>query len=154
VGATYGACMATVTVTDLLLNFADACRALVPSLDRAVVPWRDGDQYDNWDRVAEALFESLVTEPCAFQAVGGAGLARLRTVRYGFAPDRKCNAWVALRGNGAAQVIALSSVTSPFDHVKCEEPAGLLLLEGARFMFVYDVGDGPQTLESVNLLAD
>ena len=146
--------MATATVTDLMPNFADACRALVPSLDRAVVPWRDGEQYDNWDRVADALFESLVTEPCAFQALGEAGLAKLRTARHGFEPDPKCNAWVAIQGNGAARVIALSSVTTPFDHVQCEEPTGLVSLEAGRFMFVYDVGDGPQTLESVNLLAD
>jgi hypothetical protein len=145
--------MAIVTVTDLMLNFAHACRGLVPSLDRAVVPWRDGEQYDNWDRVADALFETLVTEPCAFQAVGEGGLAKLRTARYGFGSNPACNAWVAMQRNGGARVIALSSVTTPFDHVKCEEPTGIVSLEAGRFMFIYDVGDGPQALESVNLLA-
>jgi len=137
-----------------MLNFADACRALVPSLDRAVVPWRDGEQYDNWDRVADALFETLVTEPCAFQAVGEAGLAKLRTARHGFERDPASNAWLAMQGNGTARVIALSSVTTPFDHVRCEEPTGLVSLETGRFMFVYDVGVGPQTLVTVNLLPD
>jgi hypothetical protein len=64
--------MRLVTVAELVLNFAEACRALVPYLGRAVVPRRDQQQYDNWDRIAQALFESLVTDPCAFQA-GGRG---------------------------------------------------------------------------------
>ena len=143
--------MTTVTVTDLMLNFADACRALVPTMDRAGVPWRDGEQYDNWDRVAEALFESLVAEPCAFQAVREAGLGKLRPARYGFAHDTNRNAWVALQCDRAARVITLSSLTTPFSHVQCEEPTGLVLLEGSQFVFVYDVGDGAQCLVSVDL---
>ena len=146
--------MATVTVTDLILNFADAYRALVPMLDRAGVPWRDEEQYDNCDRVAEALFESLVMEPCAFQAVGEAGLAKLRVARYGFTPDTNGNAWVALEGDRPARVISLSSLKTPFDHVQCEEPTGLVPLEGRCFVFVYDAGHGPQQLESVDLAAE
>lgn len=137
-----------------MLNFAEACRAVVPALDRAGVPWRDGEQYDNWDRVAEALFESLVTEPCVFQAVGEAGLAKLRAARYGFAPDANCNAWVAVQGDPPTQVINLSSLTSPFDHVQCEEPTRLVPLEGRRFIFLYDAGDGTRRLENVDLAAE
>jgi hypothetical protein len=146
--------MATVTVTELLLNFGEACRALVPALDRAGVPWRDGEQYDNWDRVAEALFETLVTEPCAFQAVGEAGLSKLRTARYGLAPDPNCNAWVAVQGDRASRVITLSSVTTPFDHVQCEESTGLIPLKDSCFMFVFHTGGGAQGLESVDLAAE
>jgi len=146
--------MATVTVTDLMLNFAAACRALVPSLDRAGVPWHAEEQYDNWDRVAEALFESLVTEPCAFQAVGEPGSAKLRTGRYGFAPEANCNAWVAVEDDRSTRVIDLSSVRAPFAHVRCEEPTGLVPLEGRRFVFVYDAGEGAQRLQSVDLAAE
>ena len=146
--------MTTTTVTDLVLNFAEACRALGPMLDRAGVPWRDGEQYDNWDRVVDALFESLVTEPCAFQAVGEAGLAKLRIASYGLAPNTSCNAWVAVQGDRPARVISLSSITSPFDHIQCEEPTGLVRIEEMRFVFVYDVGDGEQRLESVELAAE
>ena len=146
--------MTQVTVTDLMLNFAEACRALVPALDRANVPWRDGEQYDNWDRIAVDLFETLVTEPCAFQAVGEAGLITLRIARYGFASEVDCNAWVAAQGDREARVIALSSLTTPFDHVRFEEPIGLVPLEGRRFVFVYDTGDGAQRLDIVDLAAE
>lgn len=143
-----------VTVTDLMSNFADACRCLVPSLDRASVPWRDGEQYDNWDRIAIGLFETLVTEPCAFQAVGGNDLTRLRIARYGFASEVGCNAWVASESNPDARVITLSSLAKPFDHVLFEEPIGIVPLESNRFIFVYDVGDGVQWLENVDLSAE
>ena len=43
---------------------------MVPALDCAEVAWRDKGQYDNRSRIAEPLFETLVTEPCAFQAAG------------------------------------------------------------------------------------
>jgi hypothetical protein len=154
--ADYATRMATVTVTDLVLNFADACRALVPSLDRAGVPWGDGAQYDSFDRVAEALFESLVMEPCAFAAAGSAGLSKLRTARYGFSHDNNFNAWVAVhvQGDIIARMILLSSITAPFAHVRCEDPVGLVPLEGKRFMFVYNVGDGNRQLQAVDLTVD
>lgn len=41
----------------------------------------------------------------------------------------------------------------PFDHVQCDEPTGLVPLEGTRFAFVYDAGDRAQRLESVDLSA-
>jgi hypothetical protein len=147
--------MATITVTDLVRNFADACRALVPSLARAAVPWRDNEQYDNWDRIAEALFESLVTEPCAFHAVGEAGLDKVRVARYGFAPDAGFNAWVALDVAHPAWLIGLSSIAGPFDHAQCVEPTGLVPLDAARFVFVYESDDGSQRrLELVNFEAE
>lgn len=148
----YGRRMATVTVTDLILNFAEACRALVPAFDRAGVPWRDGQQYDNWDRVVEPLFKSLVTEPCEFQAVGEPGRTKLRTARYGF--TREANAWVALHGDHRARFIALSSSTAPFTHVIFEDPVGVFLLERSRFVFVYNDGGSEKWLENVDLEAD
>lgn len=146
--------MTAVTVTDLVLNFAEACRSLVPALDRADVPWRDGEQYDNWDRVAEALFESLVTEPCAFQAVGEAGLTKLRIARYGFTPDTESNAWVALQGDRPARFLTLATVAAPFDHAQCEKPVGLVPLQECRFVFVFGSRDGTQRLEKVDLAAE
>jgi len=156
VAADYAPRMATVTVTDLVLNFAEACRALIPSLDRAGVPWGDGAQYDSFDRVAEALFESLVIEPCAFEAAGSAGLSKLRTARYGFSHDNNFNAWVAVhvQGDIIARMILLSSITAPFAHDRCEAPVGLVPLEGKRFIFVYNVGDGNRQLQSVDLTVD
>jgi hypothetical protein len=144
--------MRSITVTDLVLNFAAACRALVPNLERAAVPWRDDDQYDNWDRIAEPLFVSLVAEPCAFHAVGEVGLSALRVAQYGFERAADRNAWVALDAAYPAQLIGLSTVARPFDHARCAEPAGLVPLDTARFVFVLEAAGGSQRrLEEVDL---
>lgn len=135
------------TVTDLVLNFAQACRALVPALDRAQVPWRDGAQYDNWDRIAEPLFETLVSEPCAFAAVGEVALSRLKVARYGFVgADPEWNAYVALDRSAPHRVVGLSSNVAPFDEVTFLECGGgatrTLTLSDAQFVFVFTALDG------------
>lgn len=51
-------------VTDLVLALAEGLRALVPAFDRANVQWRSrDDRYDDFDRIAEALFTSFVVTP-------------------------------------------------------------------------------------------
>ena len=83
-------------------------------------------------------------------------LSKLRTARYGFSRNTNFNAWVAVhvQGDITARVILLSSFTAPFAHVRCEDPVGLVPLEGKRFIFVYDVGDGNRQLQSVDLNVD
>lgn len=48
------------TVDQLLLVFRDALRALVPHLERARIEWRDGSAYDDWDEIAQTLYEKIV----------------------------------------------------------------------------------------------
>ncbi len=145
------------TVTDLVRNFAEACRALVPALDRAQVSWRDEAQYDNWDRIAEPLFETLVSEPCAFAAVGEVGLSRLKVARYGFVEaDPEWNAYVALDDRSHHRVVGLSSNVAPFDEVIFSGCGGgatrTLALSDAHFVFVFTALDGTrQRLAIVHL---
>ena len=98
------------TVSDLLRNFAEACRALVPSLDRASVRWAGemASTYDNWDRVAEALSESLVLEPCRFHVAAVFPSAVLKLERYGFMPAG-ANAFVSLNRNRRGRPLLCST---------------------------------------------
>jgi hypothetical protein len=116
------------TVTNLVLNFGEACRSLVPSLDRAGVAWSDSDQYDNWDRIAEALFESLVTEPCRFQA-SEIGLDKLQWDKYGFDISPSANAFisVAIPGTTDCKLISLVSKDQPFGHVRAVGVSGEII---------------------------
>jgi hypothetical protein len=122
-----------VTVTRLLTNFAEACRALTPMLDLAHVPWTDLDRYDNWDRIGEALFLSLVAEPCVYQAEAAGLSARFRPL--GFASGES-NAYLAI--NGTFRFIDLSSQARPFDTVRHEE--GSLPLRDADVTCVIEAG--------------
>lgn len=56
-----------IDVTDIVENFRRALSAVVPCAERAGVPWRRPDAYDEWDAVASALYRSLVVEPIRWQ---------------------------------------------------------------------------------------
>src|SRR4051794_1808978 len=47
-------------VTDVVLIFRDALRALVPHVMRAKIEWREGAAYDDWDEIAQVLYDKIV----------------------------------------------------------------------------------------------
>lgn len=135
------------TVTDLVRNFAEGCRRLAPVMDAALIPWSDDEQYDNWERVAEALFISLVSEPCEYAAVGEDQLQSIRIEPYGWdVPPKDCNAYLAaLRGEeGPWRVIRLASVHGAFDHVLVTGSgrAESISLSEVSFEFLYSLPAG------------
>lgn len=144
-----------VSVTNLVRNFAAACRAVVPYLDRARVPWADGHQYDNWDRVAEPLFLSLVLEPCQFQAEASFPKIPLILPRYGFPPSGE-NAFIRLDAGATTECrfMDLLSVEGPFDYCEgqIEGKRVLRALETANLSFVIVGPDGKRhEIETVAL---
>ena len=146
--------MTMISVTDLVHNFADACRALVPMLERAEVPWRDDTKYDNWDRISGPLFASFVTEPCGYH-VGDFG--NLHIAGYDFhGRSPTWTAYVAVVGPEPRRFIGLSSVNAPFDRVLAESVDGdaAIPLEGAQFVFVVERPSGKQIVEVVDLAAE
>jgi hypothetical protein len=50
------------TVTELMQIFHDSLESLLPHLERARLPWREGQAYDEWDEISRVLFEKFVTE--------------------------------------------------------------------------------------------
>lgn len=42
--------------------FRAALIALVPIVGQLEIPWQDGQAYDEWDRIAKALYDSLVVD--------------------------------------------------------------------------------------------
>jgi hypothetical protein len=146
--------MQSASVTQLIANFATACRSLIPSLDLAGVPWRDEEQYDNWDRIAEPLFQSLVAEPCAFAAVGEGKMSELIMTGYGFQHSAECNAWIALANNLSQRFVTLTSGEAPFDRAAFEGPTETISLDGTELVFVFQVGDELRTLQVIDLAAE
>lgn len=51
-----------IRTVDLLRNCRDALRALTPMCEFVRIPWHDGDAYDQWDVMANAVFETLVVD--------------------------------------------------------------------------------------------
>jgi hypothetical protein len=48
------------TVTEVLMIFRDGLAALIPTMERAKLSWREGEAYDEWDEIAQSLFKSIV----------------------------------------------------------------------------------------------
>ena len=48
------------TVDQLLLEFRDALRALVPHVEKVRIEWRDHSAYDDWDEIAQTLYDKIV----------------------------------------------------------------------------------------------
>jgi hypothetical protein len=140
--------MQSVTVTALVLNFADACRALVPMLDGASVPWGESGEYAEWDRIAAAMFESLVTEPCALAAVGNRDVGRIGVARYGAKRPVPGDGigYVAVDDDPPRRILGLATANRPFDMVRVisGETEEQMRLIDCRFAFVFQDPDGNQ----------
>ena len=48
------------SVTELVTIFRDAAIALIPHVERAKMPWKDGESYDDWDNIVTALYENII----------------------------------------------------------------------------------------------
>jgi hypothetical protein len=48
------------TVTEIILIFRDALRALVPHVTKARIEWHEHAAYDDWDDIADVLFQKIV----------------------------------------------------------------------------------------------
>ncbi len=51
------------TVNDLVSNFRDALLALTPIADRAMLNYRDLNPHDDWEALAERVFDTFVRQP-------------------------------------------------------------------------------------------
>jgi|GEM_PF-2265110 len=51
------------TVTELIRNFREGLLGLLPVVERVRMPWRPLDAYDEWDELAQAVYEALVVWP-------------------------------------------------------------------------------------------
>ena len=48
------------SVTELLDIFHESLLTLIPIMERAHLPWKEPDSYDEWDNITETLFQVLV----------------------------------------------------------------------------------------------
>lgn len=71
-----------VTVTELMQHFRQGLVALLPVANDLLIPWRQGEAYDQWDGMAAALFEALVKESAEETLSSLTFPARLRAADY------------------------------------------------------------------------
>ncbi len=102
------------TVTQTLGLLREAIVALVPIAEKAQMPWRDGEAYDDWDAIASCLYDSIVVRTicCAKEAEQGIALPKYDMVY----PSYK-DAFILVEGDGVPEGVLAAFVgfagTSP-----------------------------------------
>lgn len=146
-----------VSVGDLVHNFAKALVALTPYADRAFVDWGP-EPGDPWERVAEALFESLVTEPLVYGVYDLWQVSDLSLAAHDYDfNDQAHNSYIQvasaeLEAFGKLKSINISDPTTI--KVAVTEALGterLLLLEACTFAFAYRRGQGWEAVETLTI---
>jgi hypothetical protein len=88
--------------------------ALIPIADRARMPWREPDSYDDWDSIAAAMYEAIVLRSLEWSSewdkFDGVQKYDLRTDGYS---DRSF--LTAKDDPGACAFVCFETESSPFD---------------------------------------
>lgn len=110
------------SVNELLRVFRTALRSLLPAMEAARIPWKDGETYDDWDEIAQVLYRNVVARSLQEACGGEVSLDELLP-RYNMRLKTYANRGVVLvsgaRLNRVAVFVGLSSVDDPFDIVDC-----------------------------------
>lgn len=106
-------------MTDVLLTLREALIALVPTMERARIPWREAEAYDDWDAIATVLYERLVVGTLAAGLSGDDQERGLSLPPYDLlVPSYQPYSWIQVRvpGNEDRLVFQRFGTThTPFD---------------------------------------
>ena len=141
-----------VTVNDLMGIFRQGLLDLIPTFERAEIRWRE-DPYDDFDRIAEALYDSIVRDSVRNSITTQAAF---EVARYGMQDSGRPYSRILV--NDASRGLALLDLVTrqePFDTIECLQigpdgreirEAGSLPYRGATFVcqvrFPEDVSPG------------
>ena len=95
-------------------TFRSALLSLIPHAEKVGIHWKAWEAYDGWDRIEEALFESMVSE-CAEFAFGEGQVFGLATINnINFHPDTESLLFDLALGP-EFRFLGLVSGVTPFD---------------------------------------
>jgi hypothetical protein len=108
------------TLTDLLGVFRQGLVALVPVAEKARMPWRDGEAYDDWDAIAECLYDNLVVRAVVYAREGG---REVRLPKYDMVCPSYKGAFIQVEGGSVpegttAAFVGFAAVSPDFASVK------------------------------------
>ncbi len=109
-----------VSVTDVLVAFRTALVGLTDAADRIGLEWRDASAHDDWEALADAVFDTLVARSVWHDASTPPDSYAL--ARYDFdLRDYRHLSWVELDDGSALSTVLVRFLTTsaPFDTVQC-----------------------------------
>jgi hypothetical protein len=57
------------SVKELIEIFHESLTAIIPWVEKIGMPWKEGEAYDEWDNIADALFRGII-ENYMFEEIG------------------------------------------------------------------------------------
>lgn len=101
------------SIDNLLMVFQKALIALIPFAEEVEIPWSE-NTYDNWERIEEAVFISIVAEPIDY-TFEGQGYFPVGPYGAALSDFSKKSFIVHEDGRGNLMFIGLETVDRPFD---------------------------------------
>lgn len=148
------------TVSEVVDVFRNALIAIVPWLEKARIGWREGDAYDDWDNISNALYENIV---CS--SLFGEVAQEYDIVGYDFITNDYSRVnFILVRtgqyeGNDLA-FVSFQSIDRPMDMIKVAvlEKSGsvverkLIRCNEVEFVFVKRIGGTMETVRTMEVL--
>lgn len=151
------------TLTELLGVLRQALAALVPVAEKARIPWRDGEAYDDWDAIAACLYDNLVVRPisCAAEVEPGITLPK-----YDMLYPSYRGAFIQVEGGGVpegvtAVFVGFGGLSADFGTVKwtrvlpsgevAEEKIQLSSYDACKFHLVHGEGERRVRLHALTI---
>jgi hypothetical protein len=108
-----------VTVDEMIQIFRQALIDLIPTFERARITWRGDQTYDDFERIPEALWDSIVADSVA----NARGLEKAESLaRYSFVDPGRAHSRILV--NDPQQRLAFhlfGSRDKPFDTIECHK---------------------------------
>jgi hypothetical protein len=126
-------------VAESIDAFRQGLMALVPSAQRVGLTWEDENTHDDWERLAETLFEVLVASPIRQDLRRGPDAYPLPRYDYDFMSYVEMS-WLEVilpDGSRTLVFVRLLSRAGPFDTVQLAPSTRDGLVSGERAPFSY-----------------
>jgi hypothetical protein len=106
------------SVRELIEIFRGALIAIIPWIERAKIKWKSGEAYDDWDNIAQALYENIVCSSLAGEVASEYSIAK-----YDFHYDSYSSVdFILIKSKSQMDIkyafVSFQSSTNPLDSLK------------------------------------
>ncbi len=120
-------------INKLLRIFRGALEATIPWITKVGIKWKDGEAYDDWDNIATALYESIVSDSCVFSVTKECSLPKYDFVYKDYKHFDFIAAYAPHHQERLLAFVGFASIASPLDKVK------LTMLDDEYNAIAYDI---------------
>lgn len=147
------------SVTELLEIFRGALIAIIPWLEKAKIKWSEDEAYDDWDNIAESLYQNIV---CS--SLNGEITTEYQIAKYNFNyEDYSLINFIEVRNKDNFEkkfaFVAFQSNLSPMDSVKVAEldkldkvvDYSILKIDSLDFVFVKNLSGKREVIDIIEI---